>query len=81
MGASHSSSAESVMAAKQFVEAQIGENKIVVFSKTYCPYCKMAKEALKKAGADTYTLIELDEREDGSAIQDVLLEMTGARTV
>ena len=33
----------------------------VVFSKTYCPYCKMAKSALDALGA-AYTAIELDER-------------------
>ena len=29
------------------VDDLIQENKVMVFSKTYCPYCKMAKDALK----------------------------------
>lgn len=66
--------------AKVFVEAQIGSKKVVVFSKTYCPYCRMAKSALKDVGAD-FLCIELDDRDDGDAIQDVLKEMTGARSV
>ena len=80
MGASNST--ESVMAAKEFINAKIGNNKIVVFSKTYCPHCKRAKQTLDKVGASgKYLVIELDNRDDGSAIQDVLQEMTGARTV
>ena len=31
--------------AEKFVKEQIDSNFIVVFSKTYCPYCTMAKEA------------------------------------
>jgi len=30
---------------------------------------------------ETYTAIELDGRDDGNEIQDVLLEITGGRTV
>lgn len=43
----------------------------------------MAKSALKDAGLkqSDYLLIELDERDDGSAIQDALVKITGARTV
>lgn len=77
-----SSSTESVMAAEQFVKAKIGENKVVVFSKSYCPFCDMAKKALDTTEAKgKYLVIELDNRDDGSAIQDVLQKITGARTV
>lgn len=64
-----------------FVNDKVKASKVVVFSKTYCPYCTMAKEALNDAGLKNYLLIELDERDDGSAIQDALLEITGGRTV
>lgn len=33
--------------AEQFVELEINGNKVVIFSKTYCPYCKMAKQVSK----------------------------------
>lgn len=29
---------------QQFVNESIGEQKVVIFSKSYCPYCKTAKE-------------------------------------
>ena len=66
--------------AKAFVNGQISSHKIVVFSKTYCPFCKMAKQALKDVGAEFFT-IELETRDDGSDIQDFLLELTGGRSV
>ena len=66
---------------KAFVELQVKDNKVVVFSKTYCPYCKKAKEALSSTGLKDYALIELDQREDGDEIQDILLGITGGRSV
>ncbi|XP_002125050.2 glutaredoxin-2, mitochondrial-like [Ciona intestinalis] len=73
-------SQESSKNARTLVEAEISNNKVLVFSKTYCPYCKMAKDALNEANID-FSVIELDKRNDGSAIQDVLNEITGARSV
>lgn len=59
---------------------QIADNKVMVFSKTYCPYCAKAKEALSTLGVK-FTAYELDEQSDGAAIQAALLEITGQRTV
>ncbi|XP_046672813.1 glutaredoxin-C4-like isoform X1 [Homalodisca vitripennis] len=67
-------------AAAEFVKATISSDTVVIFSKTYCPYCKMAKEVFNNL-KHKYTLIELDQREDGSEMQDVLGELTGARSV
>ena len=36
------------MSAKDTAEKLIKDNKVMVFSKTYCPYCKKAKEELTK---------------------------------
>lgn len=41
-----SSSPRTGMSAKQTVEDAIAANKIVIFSKTWCPYCKRAKSLL-----------------------------------
>ena len=41
-----SSSPRTSMSAKQIVEDAIAGNKIVIFSKSYCPYCKRAKNLL-----------------------------------
>lgn len=66
---------------KAYVELQIKDNKVVVFSKTYCPFCKKAKEALSSTGLKDYALVELDERDDGDEIQDILKGITGGRSV
>ncbi|KAL1999545.1 hypothetical protein VTN02DRAFT_4369 [Thermoascus thermophilus] len=67
-------------AAKAKAQQIINENGVVVFSKSYCPYCKATKNTLREAGAKYYVL-ELDEIEDGSAIQDALEELTRQRSV
>ena len=48
--------------AANFVDLKLDEGKVVVFSKTYCPFCKMAKAALSDAGLTSYVLVELDNR-------------------
>ena len=52
-----------------------------VFSKSWCPYCKKAKRILSEFQLKSYNVIELDERNDGDALQDALGQMTGARSV
>ena len=69
------------MSKKDWVEAQIKSNSVVVFSKTYCPYCKMAKQAFADAGLKDFLVYELDQRDDGEEIFDILKAITGARTV
>merc|ERR1712007_110886 len=49
---------------KEWVDDCIGSKPVVVFSKSYCPFCDMAKNALKQAGITDYLLIELENRED-----------------
>ncbi|KAI8832657.1 putative thioltransferase [Chytriomyces cf. hyalinus JEL632] len=68
------------MSAKQLTETAIASSKVVVFSKTYCPYCTKAKSLLDSLGAQ-YEAIELDKRADGAQIQAYLAEKTGQRTV
>ncbi|WVQ69039.1 glutaredoxin [Kwoniella sp. B9012] len=65
---------------KQLVDKTIKENKAVVFSKSYCPYCKRAKSYLGEDTSDI-AILELDERDDGSAIQAYLKELNGQSTV
>jgi peptide-methionine (R)-S-oxide reductase len=64
------------------IEEIIALNPVVVFSKTTCPFCAQAKEALKMIGVQPPT-VELDtlKPEVASEIQDYLLALTGARTV
>ncbi|CAH0725730.1 unnamed protein product, partial [Brenthis ino] len=65
---------------QQFIKEAISQEKVVVFSKSYCPYCKLAKDVFEKV-KQPIKVYELDERNDGAAIQDNLAEITGFRTV
>ncbi|KAI9911612.1 hypothetical protein PsorP6_009325 [Peronosclerospora sorghi] len=58
----------------------IAKEKVLIFSKTHCPYCARVKAMLDIVGA-TYQAVELDTKDDGAAIQSLLLEITGQRTV
>ncbi|XP_057541597.1 glutaredoxin-C3-like [Amaranthus tricolor] len=66
--------------ASAFVNNVIYSNRIAVFSKSYCPYSLRAKRILKQLNEHPY-VVELDLRDDGSEIQDILLELVGRRTV
>ncbi|XP_047535442.1 glutaredoxin-C4-like [Vanessa atalanta] len=65
---------------QQFIKDAISKEKVVVFSKSYCPYCKLAKDVFSKV-KQPITVYELDERDDGSSIQENLVQITGFRTV
>ncbi|KAJ5084500.1 hypothetical protein NUU61_009079 [Penicillium alfredii] len=67
-------------AAKTKAQTLINENGVVVFSKSYCPYCNATKQLLNELGAK-YTALELDQVDDGSAIQSALQEISSQRTV
>ncbi|TYJ17151.1 hypothetical protein E1A91_A09G032100v1 [Gossypium mustelinum] len=58
----------------------ISTNTVVVFSKSYCPFCVDVKQLLQKLGA-SFKAIELDKESDGADIQAALAEWTGQRTV
>ncbi|KAJ5996710.1 hypothetical protein N7499_006971 [Penicillium canescens] len=67
-------------AAKNRAQQLINDNAVVVFSKSYCPYCDSSKKLLDGLSAK-YTTLELDLEEEGSAIQAALAEISGQRTV
>ena len=55
---------------------------MVVYSKTYCPYCTSTKQLFAREFANIDTkIIELDRESGGSSIQSTLAQMTGQRTV
>ncbi|MCJ1255315.1 hypothetical protein MMC24_003131 [Lignoscripta atroalba] len=67
-------------AAKTKAQGIIDDNAVAVFSKSYCPYCRATKALLSEMGAKFYA-IELDQIDDGAALQDALEEMTHQRSV
>ncbi|KAJ0409223.1 hypothetical protein P43SY_006720 [Pythium insidiosum] len=81
MGAS--SSTENEAAAIEFIQTTLAKHPVTIFSKTYCPYCDMAKDVMKQTGAP-FHVVELDTKKDvpsGADIQNALATLTGRRTV
>lgn len=62
------------------VQELLEKNAVMLFSKSYCPYCDRVKELFTTLGKE-YFALELDQCDDGSSIQEVLQEMTGQKTV
>ncbi|XP_077978655.1 glutaredoxin-2, mitochondrial-like [Glandiceps talaboti] len=63
-----------------FIQNMIHDKCVVVFSKTYCMYSQLAKEVFDELQAK-YEVVELDQRDDGETLQDILGKMTGENTV
>ena len=64
----------------QKVQELIDANPVMVFSKSYCPFCHKTKDLLKRSQI-AYKAIELDNEPNGKALQDYLTKKTGQRTV
>ncbi|XP_059947430.1 glutaredoxin 2 isoform X4 [Mesoplodon densirostris] len=62
------------------IQETISNNCVVIFSKTSCSYCTMAKKLFHDVNVN-YKVVELDMLEHGSQFQDALHKMTGERTV
>ncbi|XP_026525085.1 glutaredoxin 2 isoform X1 [Notechis scutatus] len=62
------------------IKDTISDNCVVIFSKSTCSYCKMAKKLFQEMNVN-YKAIELDRYENGNHFQDILHQMTGSRTV
>eukprot|EP00288_Rhodomonas_lens_P002715 CAMPEP_0177727042 /NCGR_PEP_ID=MMETSP0484_2-20121128/20104_1 /TAXON_ID=354590 /ORGANISM="Rhodomonas lens, Strain RHODO" /LENGTH=166 /DNA_ID=CAMNT_0019239657 /DNA_START=29 /DNA_END=529 /DNA_ORIENTATION=- len=64
----------------ELAKTQIEGNKVMIFSKSFCPFCVKAKKTLDNLGVK-YEVMELDKRDDGADIQDAMVEITGGRSV
>ena len=69
------------------VDGKIKSKKVMVFSKTYCPFCTKAKkvfqELLKenKLSSEEYEVMEIENDPNCDAIQAYLQKITGAKSV
>jgi glutaredoxin 3 len=52
----------------------------VVFSKSYCPYCRQTKQLLSSLDAN-FKVYEMDQESDGADLQNALEGISGQRTV
>ncbi|XP_076904132.1 glutaredoxin-C4-like [Bidens hawaiensis] len=53
--------AEAAASSVKFVKKTVSSHPIVIFSKSYCAYCKRAKGVFKDLNTKPY-VVELDER-------------------
>ncbi|KAJ7353844.1 thioredoxin reductase [Desmophyllum pertusum] len=65
---------------KDLIEQNIKDNTVMMFSKSYCPFCKKVKDLFKSINV-TFSAMELDLLDNGPTIQDKLKELTGQKTV
>uniref|UniRef100_UPI00398F3399 thioredoxin reductase 3 n=1 Tax=Pristiophorus japonicus TaxID=55135 RepID=UPI00398F3399 len=62
------------------IQRLIDSNMVMVFSKSFCPYCKKVKELFGDLKVDIH-IVELDLIDGGTEMQDALHEMSGQKTV
>lgn len=80
IGSPHGTSEESA----SYIERVIHQYKIVIFSKSHCPYCKTVKTIFKKQIKNgTCKIVELDalKGDKGQRIQNELEHKTGQKTI
>jgi len=68
------------MSSKDKIDELVNNNAVVVFSKTYCGYCRSVKDLFKTLNQDVKVL-ELDVVGDGDDIQNELFKITKQKTV
>ncbi|KAL3677938.1 hypothetical protein R1sor_020894 [Riccia sorocarpa] len=61
-------------------QSLVDQHPVIVFSKSYCPYCNKVKQLLSNLGAK-FTAVELDQEDDGNDLQSALAGWTKQRTV
>lgn len=72
---------------KEIVNAKIAGKKVMMFSKSYCPFCSKAKQAFQQLIADgvlspdDYEVMEIENHPNCDEIQIYLGTLTGARSV
>lgn len=68
---------------KSEIDNLLKEKKVVVISKSYCPYCKMTKQVLAKYNIpkECIEIREIDSDSNYEEIQNYMMALTGARSV
>ena len=65
---------------KAQIEDLISTNKVMLFSKSYCPFCKATKKLLDSKKVE-YVAYELDLEPQGAALHAQLKDISGHKTV
>ena len=80
------SNTEDSMAARQLIDTKIAGKKVMVFSKSYCPFCTKAKQVFKQhipksLSEEDYEVLEIENRPDCDQLQAEFKKMTGGSSV
>ncbi|KAG0062003.1 hypothetical protein BGZ92_006296 [Podila epicladia] len=67
-------------AVRTLIRQSIAENPVMIFSKSYCPYCLRVKDLFDDMHVK-YQALELDEHDLGDEIQHSLKSLSGQSTV
>ncbi|GFX99550.1 glutaredoxin-C4 [Trichonephila clavipes] len=62
------------------IENYVKTNKVMIFSKSRCPYCHKVKELFKELGVE-YFALELDTLEGGAQLQQAMAKKVGRSSV
>ena len=62
---------------KQEVRDMIKNNKVMVFSKAYCPFCSQLKQLFNQNGLKDYKIIEMDRIENGDSYHSAVKSISG----
>ncbi|KAF9927538.1 thioredoxin reductase [Linnemannia zychae] len=65
---------------RSLIKSSIKSNNVMIFSKSYCPYCLRVKDLFDDLNVP-YKALELDEHEKGAEIQSDLKTLTGQSSV
>ncbi|GMT06490.1 hypothetical protein PENTCL1PPCAC_28664, partial [Pristionchus entomophagus] len=63
------------------IQDDINVHRVMIYSKTYCPYSRRLKSLLTKYDIDDMKVIELNKEDQMSEMQDFLETLSGRRTV
>merc|ERR1719424_67900 len=78
---SRSSATSLQLVPNEFVDSEVESNDVVVFSKSYCPFCTKTKELFTSMNVE-FTVHELDEMgDDGPELQLSLFKKTNQKSV
>merc|ERR1712018_227405 len=71
------------MSVQAEIDQLIKQYPVFVISKSYCPFCHMAKDALKNYAipSDKIKIMEIENHKNCGEIQNYMSQLTGGRTV
>ncbi|ORM39826.1 Glutaredoxin-1 [Babesia sp. Xinjiang] len=64
-----------------WINDHLAKSKVVVFSRSTCPYCVKASGILMGEAPSDVTIVDLDDNPNRPAIMEYFRETTGAATV